>query len=362
MGLRFYFLSFVFIFHPANAEPATALIKSGSMLEKNLQLPSGFQYQTIASDSIPARPDMNVLSPDGRFLYTSHEIFDQKICGHSPSLSRIDLVTNTRTILIKGICAADGLKWTPWNTLLLGQEKGDGLIYEVDPDNGKYVTRARLGTFAHEGIAITPDGIVYLADEHSQGAIYKFIPDHSLTTDSLASGTLYALSSTGWITIDHPENARQESIEKGAVSFNRPEDMEAGPDGKIYIAVTGEDRVIRIDDSGEKPVISDFIKAESGIRNPDNLVFHPNGDLYILQDIPKYWQYMNLRTNGIWIARPDKNNDNTADEIILFARWAPVTTEPSGAVFSSDGKFMYINKLENDSTTTGATLRVTGFR
>ena len=369
MGLNhfIFILLFFFTFTPVNAEsPSTLLVEPNSILGKKIQLPEGFSYQIISGDTEQkqpvVRPDMNVLSPDGRFLYTSHEIFDKEAYKHSPSLSRTELATGKRTTLVTGLRAADGLKWTPWNTLLLGQEYTGGFIYEVNPENGEHIKRSLLGTFSHEGIAITQNGIVYMTDDHKQGGIYKFIPDNPLATDSLQSGTLYSLSQSGWIKIDHPAKARQESSQKKAIAFKRPEDMEVGPDGKIYISISGENRVITINDSGKQPVITDYVSANAGIFYPDNLAFHPNGDLYILQDMPKYFQYLNMRTNGIWVAQPDKNNDGRSDNIKLFSSWAPVSTEPSGAVFSQDGHTLYINRLENDNDITGAIIKITGFK
>ncbi len=370
MGLALHLatLFFFFTFATVNAESpvhSTLLVEPNSVIGKNIQLPEGFNYKIISggkdqTQSI-TRPDMNVLSPNGKFLYTTHEIFDKESYKHNPSLSRTELATGKTTTLIRGLYAADGLKWTPWNTLLLGQEYAEGLIYEVNPANGKHIKKPQLGTFSHEGIAITQNGIVYMTDDHRQGAIYKFIPDNPLTTDSLQSGTLYSLSQTSWIEINDPANARQESSNKEAILFKRPEDMEVGSDGKLYVAITGENRVIRIDDTGTKPIITDYVRANAGILYPDNLAFHPNGDLYILQDIPKYLQYLKMRTNGVWVAHPDKNNDNHTDNIKLFASWAPASSEPSGAVFSHDGQFMYINSLENDDDTTGMIIKITGF-
>lgn len=366
MGLKYCFLLPFFFFHPVNAEssfPSTASVKTNSVFGKTILLPEGFSYKVISGDnnqiSSISKPDMNVLSPDGKFLYTSHEIRDKKTYKEMPSLTRLQLATGKTTTLIKGLYAADGLKWTPWNTLLLGQEFSEGFVYEVNPENGHHIKRPLLGMFSHEGIAITPNGIVYLADEHQHGAIYKFIPDNPLAVDSLSSGTLYTLSKTGWIKINNPMRARQESIDKKVIFFDRPEDMEAGPDGNIYIAITGENRVICINDSGKKPVITDYISADAGIIYPDNLVFHPNGDLYILQDIPKYTQYLNMTTNGIWVKHSDRNSQ--PGNIKLFASWAPVNSEPSGAVFSHDGQMMYINRLESDRHITGAIFNITGF-
>ncbi len=93
------------------------------------------------------------------------------------------------------------------------------------------------------------------------------LPARPGTADGLTEGKLYALKAgEGWLEIADPANARKEAIEKGATLFNRPEDMEIDAQGRIYVAITGEHRVIVLDDSGPKPRVWDFVKA--GVNVP----------------------------------------------------------------------------------------------
>lgn len=213
-----------------------------------IKLPQGFQAQVIIRPGDPTadepyystNPDMNAPDPSGRFLFTSHEIFDPHRAAKSISLTRTDLQTGVTVSLLAGRRAADGLKWTPWGTLLLGEEFSQGGIWELNPWSGAHERRDLLGNFAHEGIALAADGTVYLADEDKKGAIYKFVPLHPNTVKSLAEGQLYVMKAgEGWVAIKDPAEARKEALEKGATTYNRPEDMEIGPDGRVYVAITG---------------------------------------------------------------------------------------------------------------------------
>ncbi len=153
-----------------------------------IRLPPGFESRVIIRPGdpmlhtlsgtfgqYPTNPDMNALDPSGRYLFTSYEVFDPHAAARSGSLTRTDLVTGETVVLVSGRRAADGLKWTPWGTLLLGEEYPGGGVWEVNPWTGEHQRRDLLGTFAHEGIAVARDGTVYLGDEDKRGAIYKFV-------------------------------------------------------------------------------------------------------------------------------------------------------------------------------------------
>src|SRR5206468_11345016 len=78
----------------------------------------------------------------------------------------------------------DGTVWTPWGTLLTGEElrRGRtpfgpdpmapqalaGLIYEIDPVSGASLARPALGARAHEGIRLDAEGNVYGISETAQ--------------------------------------------------------------------------------------------------------------------------------------------------------------------------------------------------
>ena len=159
-------------------------------------------------------------------------------------------------------------------------------------------------------------------------------------------------------------DAAGEAIAKGGGIFNRPEDMELGPDGRIYVAITAEHRVIVLDDSGSVPVISDYVHADMAggdFAYPDNLAFNPQGHLYITEDLSFWRMLFRYRTNNVWVALPDSDGDGHADGAYRFAAWAPSATEPSGLQFSADGKRLYVNSLGHGAAK-GAVMVITGFR
>src|SRR5262249_46343752 len=148
----------------------------------------------------------------------------------------------------------DPVRWTPWGTLLVGEETApgtdpnvptakNGLVYEIlDPTGSSptIVARPALGSKSHEGIAFDKDGNVYGIDEVSTGGIFKFTPD---TPGDLSSGQLYVLqlddnntttnpSKTGaghWVALDRAQSqidARAAAAAVGNTPYGRPEDME----------------------------------------------------------------------------------------------------------------------------------------
>lgn len=212
-----------------------------------------------------------------------------------PGVQRIDLrgpdKGDVETILT-GTRACDGIRRTPWNTILVTEEVGgavapatpvaagraleiydpiettgvtldreSGTVSGVDAANVK--VRSALGRFAWEGIAIYDDGTLYAGDElrpeegKNGGAIFKFVPDQKPADGSgpdlsdpanadaspFARGKLYALRLDAggenygqgnerglgsWQGPIDPAIARVEGQEKGT-GFWRPEDMHPDP-------------------------------------------------------------------------------------------------------------------------------------
>jgi secreted PhoX family phosphatase len=127
--------------------------------------------------------------------------------GTNASLQVVDLSgnpnSNVRTVLT-GLTSADPVRRTPWGTILVGEEAGDGAMYEIfDPlhvgvgtpamitnratgastDPAHIFKRQALGALAYEGLGILPDGTTYYGDERrpgptiAGGSIYKYVPD-----------------------------------------------------------------------------------------------------------------------------------------------------------------------------------------
>jgi secreted PhoX family phosphatase len=196
-----------------------------------------------------------------RYLYRTHEV------GTNGSVSVTDLTTGETTVLAQRADwrRFDGLKWTPWKTLLAAEETSNvpaalrdpdfpnavhGLAYEIDPMTGDAIARPALGSLAHEGIGIDHNGNVYVIDEFATGGLFKFVPD---TKTDLSSGQLYALritdesvapgAKTGeaeWLPLDRDAvqiDARAAAAAAGATPYGRPEDVEIGKN-VLYVAIT----------------------------------------------------------------------------------------------------------------------------
>lgn len=349
-----------------------------------LKLPEGFKAEAIIDTAKPAQShfatqaDMNLLDPSERYLFQIHEIFNPTLAMTIPSVTRFDIQTGKYDVVATGLVAADGLKATPWGTLLVGEERSDGSVWEIlDPYAvDKKVRRNALGAFAHEGIVVMKNGTVYLADEDKTGSIYKFIPDKY---SDLSKGRLYVLKvksgDTGageWILIENPNNASTEARTKGATGYYRPEDMELGPDNLIYIAVTGNaddkiyGRIMRLDDNKAKPVIQVFAnggydEGKIEFTMPDNIVFDKKGNLYITEDPSDSFIRSTSRTDDVWVALPDKDGDGMSDGLYRFLSIDTCEGEPSGIFFDKSGRRLYLNIVPNKHNGRSATYVITGF-
>ena len=170
------------------------------------------------------------VGPDGRCA--DHSLFN-------PSVQRINLATGAVETVLRGMTSCDGIRTTPWGTVLATEETDDGGAYEIlDPlagtnhtvkdratgeivdATGATVTspiakRAALPTIAWEGLDVTREGAVYAGDEERPGstadgggstndrdggAIFKFVPTTpwngapvtALGQSPLVAGAVYA--------------------------------------------------------------------------------------------------------------------------------------------------------------------------
>ena len=204
----------------------------------------------------------------------------------NPSVQRIKLSDGSVDTILRGTIACDGIRRTPWQTILATEEASDGGAYEIiNPlnvtnqtitdrtlgsiidENGlpsaSIVKRAALPKMAWEGIGITPEGVVYAGDElrpgtpanADGGAMFKFVPANprtvtgpvgSLSESPLTAGNVYALQVScqnttqqfgqgceigngAWINVS-AANARTDANTAGATGYYRPEDLELDPE------------------------------------------------------------------------------------------------------------------------------------
>jgi hypothetical protein len=326
--------------------------------------------------------DMNTVNESGphtgRFLFRTHEVRGVAPGG---AISVVDLKTGAANTLIIGAHssnsgrpydALDGIRWTPWGTMLFAEETTAGRLFEVVftydkngiPNQASVYDRPAVGRLAHEGIDIDAEGNIYVVDEFrgqregEGGGIYKFVPKKY---GDLSEGELYVLTVLDnsdeeglgyatWLGPIDPLNARTSGTEKGGVAYNRPEDLEV-IGNTLYVAVTEgtytagnqnyDGRVLAI--NLETMIVSDFVKpgvnvsveseGVTGFDNPDNLAETPDGKLVIIEDnIP----------SDIWIAQDD-NKDGVADGVWLFASLTDPKAEGTGIYFGQDPHTMFVN-------------------
>jgi secreted PhoX family phosphatase len=292
-------------------------------------------------------------------------------------VSVVDTFTGAAKILVQREDweALDGIRWTPWGTLLFAEETTarqrpdpdfpaatSGLLYEVifeknDPTTAMAVrARPAVGSLAHEGVEVDEKGNVYVIDENTPGSIYKFVPD---VRGDLSSGQLYALkvvdaaSRTGvadWVALDRNQvqiRAFTAAQAVGATGWGRPEDIEIIR-GVLYVAITSENKVLAITLNTQRPFVSNFVEAgvnvpvegptgfgaDTGFNSVDNLASDAAGNLWLVEDnVP----------SDIWVATPDLDGDGRADSVSLFASLADAGAEGTGIYFGQDSHKLYVN-------------------
>jgi secreted PhoX family phosphatase len=363
------------------------------------KLPKGFT-QHVVSDETSLNvydggrndwPDMNTTNETGlqagRFMYRTHEL---RLPGSLPeggAVSVIDLETGETKLLASDPTwnALDGIRWTPWGTVLFAEETDGGRLFEMELNEDMMSVaavhdRPAVGRVAHEGIDLDAEGNVYVVDEHRGrtsgcngvtpcgGGIYKFVPN---SYGDLSAGDLYVLGidadgrrdNTGqgvWLGPIDAANARQSGTDFGGASFQRPEDVEVIGD-TLYVAVTEgsrdeygkeyyEGRVLSINLKTMK--VANFIKPgvnvpveinkpgqagfQTGFDSIDNLAEAPNGDLVVIED---------NKPSDIWFASTKKvNKYGASKKVKLFASLTDPGAEGTGIYFSpQDPNTLYVN-------------------
>jgi len=213
--------------------------------------------------------------------------------GLNASLQRVNVATGAVETILHGLSRCDGVRTTPWGTVLATEENNSGRAYEViDPLNTtdqwvadrttgdirdgldsatasqNVVQRQSLPTMAWEGLTVIASGVVIGGDElrpgsgtlgSNGGSIFKFVPEFlnnpaagaivDLGDSPLRSGKTYAMqiSCRERTSSSFPQygqgcevgggawvavdalNARSDAADNMATGFYRPEDLHADP-------------------------------------------------------------------------------------------------------------------------------------
>jgi uncharacterized protein len=256
---------------------------------------------------------------------------------------------------------------TPWGTVISGEEylttgdaNGDGYIdagwlLETDPATKTVVRKIfAAGRGSHENCVIdmAQQNIYFGNDDPTYGCVFKYTLN---TTGIDSAGALFALqlNSGGlgtWIavpnsTIANRNNTYGNALALGATNFNGVEDVEIGPDGKIYFGSKAFGNIYRFADGGSAVNAFDtfvvntsysFNSSCGAVTTPwglgiDNLAFDNHGNLWALQDGDN---------NYIWMI--GSTHTMLTPDVRLFGK-IPAGAEPTGITFSPDNQFLFMS-------------------
>ncbi|RTR26012.1 PhoX family protein [Deinococcus radiophilus] len=269
-----------------------------------------------------------------------------------------------------------------------------GWVTEIDPFDPEWTPKKRtgMGRFRHENAAVVPtaDGrvAVYMGDDMQDSCVYKFISrgtvgtDRSANRDLLEDGDLYVANfgNGSWVLLDYDKNAklreakngdkllfagqadvladaRAAALAVGGTPVDRPEDIEVHPlNGDVYIALTNNSKhgnyfghIVKLTEKGHDHSAETFgwdVFAyggpSAGFASPDNLVFDPYGNLWMVTDNSDLGSnpIKDFHGNNAMFFFPTEGPN--AGKAYRFAV-GPVDAEMTGPVWSPDGKTLFVS-------------------
>ena len=271
-----------------------------------------------------------------------------------------------------------------------------GWITEIDPFDAaaRPKKRTAMGRFRHENAAVTlaADGrvVVYMGDDMRDACVYKFVSqgtftpgDRAANMNLLEEGDLFVadFSSGAWLLLDYDRNedlqnavdeetgepvvrsqaqvladARTAALAIGGTPVDRPEDIEIHPrTGEVYVALTNNSdhgnyfgQIVKLREEADDWTAAAFRwevfavgGPQSGFSSPDNMVFDPYGNLWMVTDsgTGENTIYDFLGNNSMFFM-PTEGPD--VGRAFRFAV-GPVEAELTGPVFSPDGKTLFLS-------------------
>ncbi len=282
-----------------------------------------------------------------------------------------------------------------------------GWVTEIDPYDPSAQPRKHtaMGRFRHENVAVTlgKNGTVvaYMGDDKIDSCVYKFVSAGTYTPGNreanmklLESGALYVadFANGKWLLLDYDKvealrkavktdgsplfasqadvlaDARSAALAIRGTPVDRPEDIEIHPrTGDVYIALTNNSahgnfhgQIVRLRDTGSDAAALTFDwelfaagGPNSGFSSPDNLIFDPYGNLWMVTDISSNRVgtgiYSFQGNNAMFFFNTEGPN---AGRAVQFAS-GPNQSEMTGPCWTPDGKTMFLSVQHPGEESTG---------
>lgn len=268
---------------------------------------------------------------------------------------------------------------TPWGTLVTCEEitssdlnfdgyNDYGWAVEINPVTKTVINHPggllngdklwALGNYVHENICFhTNRRTIYQGADAATGYLFKFVAD---SAEKLYKGKLYAYkgSKNGngrWVRINNSTQAEcnatnQRCNDSICTSFSGIEEVEYNPaDGRVYLAVKGEDRVYSFaDDSllkgdsvhGFKTFVGNTSYNITHINGTTSTPWGTGNDNLCFDDLGNLWVFQDGSNNHIWLV--ENGHTQASPKVKLFAR-TPAGSEPTGITFTPDYKYMFMS-------------------
>jgi secreted PhoX family phosphatase len=258
---------------------------------------------------------------------------------------------------------------TSEETFNTGDADGDGYQdvgwnVEIDPvtrkvkdydGDGKPDKLWAMGRMRHENVAVSKDGVtVYQGEDGGSSCVYKFIANKK---GNLSAGTLYVLKRNTsnpklgeWSKVPNSSKSERNNTSSlaaslGGTNWRNVEDVEIGPDGKIYFTSKVTGTIWRFNDNG-----STVSNIEAWVTNTDYPIHHKSGIQYekfgtgidnlVFDGEGNLWAFQDGGRNHIWVIRPDHTPAKPKVEIFGTV---PIGAEPTGLTFTPDFRFGFFS-------------------
>jgi len=207
-----------------NPLTATGPIVSGAAGANSVALASGLHVAQVLRGDVAGPPQSKLASNADQIAFwpTDENPKWAFVCIENgtavPGVQRVKLKgadRGTVETVLTGTDDCDGIRRTPWGTILATEEDTSSTALEIykpvdttgvaydrstlalsdvvgDDESGNVAPRPAIGHFAFEGLAIYPDGTLYGGDElgpsgrKNGGAMFKFVPQTPVTDRTAA--------------------------------------------------------------------------------------------------------------------------------------------------------------------------------